>query len=71
MARTPFQRLLEEKGLTQSALAARLGVNKSTVALWVLRRIPAERVTEIERETGIPRHELRPDLWSPPQEAAQ
>jgi DNA-binding transcriptional regulator YdaS (Cro superfamily) len=71
MVRTSFQKRLEEKGITQSALAARLGVNKSTVALWVLRRIPAERVIEIERETGIPRCELRPDIYPQHLEAAQ
>lgn len=72
MIKPPFQKLLEEKGIKQSALARQLGVNKSTVALWVLRRIPAERVIEIERETGIPRFELRPDIYPPePLEAAQ
>lgn len=29
-------------------------------------RFPAERVPEIEAATGIPRHELRPDLWDKP-----
>jgi DNA-binding transcriptional regulator YdaS (Cro superfamily) len=28
--------------------------------------LPAERVLDIERVTGIPRHELRPDLYPPP-----
>ena len=63
MVKVSFQKLLEEKGITQSALAQRMGVNKSTVALWVLRRIPAERVIEIERETGIHRCKLRPDIY--------
>lgn len=67
-----FQKLLEEKRITQNELARRLGVNKSSVAVWVLRRIPAERVLEIERETGIERGKLRPDLYPPePLEAAQ
>lgn len=65
MNRTFFQKLLAEKGFTQSGLAAMLGVNKSTVALWVLRRIPAERVMEIEAATGIHRSDLRPDLYPP------
>jgi DNA-binding transcriptional regulator YdaS (Cro superfamily) len=61
----PFQKLLEDKGIKQSALARLLGVNKSSVALWALRRVPAERVIEIERETGIPRSDLRPDIYPP------
>lgn len=63
MIKPSLQKLLEEKGIRQSALARRLGVNKSTVALWTLRRVPAERVIEIERETGIHRCELRPDIY--------
>jgi DNA-binding transcriptional regulator YdaS (Cro superfamily) len=67
-----FQKLLEKKGIKPSDLARKLGVNKSTVSLWNLRRVPAERVIEIERETGIPRQELRPDIYPPEAlEAAQ
>ena len=33
------------------------------------RRVPAERVLEVERLTGVSRHELRPDLYPPPIEA--
>lgn len=42
-------------------LADGLGVRHQTFYSW--RRVPAERVLEIERLTGIPRHVLRPDLW--------
>jgi hypothetical protein len=38
-------------------------VDKSTVLRWEQRRVPAERVPEIERVTGIPRARLRPDLY--------
>ena len=65
----PLNRLLEEKGLRLSDLARKLGVNKSSVTLWGLRRIPAERVLEIEKFTGIPRHELRPDIYPAPEKA--
>ncbi|MCV0379022.1 YdaS family helix-turn-helix protein [Nitratireductor sp.] len=45
-----------------------LGVsNPSVIANWRARgRIPAERVLEVERITGISRHELRPDVFGPP-----
>jgi len=51
-----------------TALAELLGVaNHTTISKWRARgRIPAERVPEISRLTGIPRHELRPDLWEEP-----
>lgn len=44
-----------------------LGVNKSTVLRWERKKIPAERVLDIERATGVPRHELRPDIYPPPE----
>jgi len=38
-----------------------LGVHRSTVSKW--KRIPAERVLDVEEVTGISREELRPDLY--------
>ena len=43
-------------------LAAMLGVKYQSIQYWK-RRIPAERVLEIERITGVSRHELRPDIY--------
>jgi DNA-binding transcriptional regulator YdaS (Cro superfamily) len=40
-----------------------LGVTRAAVVKW--RDVPAERVVEIERITGIPREQLRPDLYAP------
>lgn len=45
-------------------LAPRLRLSQSSISMW--QRVPAERAHEIERLTGIPRHLLRPDLWTPP-----
>lgn len=42
-------------------LARRLKISPQAVHSW--RRIPAERVVAVERITGIPREELRPDLY--------
>ncbi|HEY4202611.1 MAG TPA: YdaS family helix-turn-helix protein [Devosiaceae bacterium] len=42
------------------ALASALGIRHQTFYSW--KRVPAERVLELERITGISRHELRPDL---------
>ena len=53
-----------EKAGGLSKLAASLGVRHQTFYSWS--RVPAERAVDIERLTGIPRHELRPDLWPLP-----
>ena len=52
-------------GLSDSDLAAKLGVSPEVVRLWRHghRRIPAERAIEISDAIGVPRHDLRPDLW--------
>ena len=52
-------------GKSQKDLAAQIGVRPSALCKWERGRIPAERVIEVERITGIPRHELRPDLYPP------
>lgn len=42
-------------------LASQLGVARQAVYQW--RRIPVDRVADVERITGIPRSELRPDIF--------
>lgn len=52
----------------QKALAKRVGTTQSQVWYWLSRSkkgVPAEFVLPIERETGVPRHDLRPDLYPP------
>jgi DNA-binding transcriptional regulator YdaS (Cro superfamily) len=44
-------------------LAAALDVAPQAISQWC--RVPGSRVIEIERITGVPRHELRPDLYPP------
>lgn len=57
--------ILEAGG--REALAARIGVHPNTIRYWAARSLPAGRAVQVEAVTGIPRHELRPDLWEPPQ----
>lgn len=45
------------------SFARRLGIRHQSLYSW--KRVPAERVPEIERITGISRHELRPDIYGP------
>jgi DNA-binding transcriptional regulator YdaS (Cro superfamily) len=54
---------LEAVGGTKE-LAAQLSISQSAVAQWT--RVPAERVSQIERQTGIARSILRPDLYGSP-----
>lgn len=61
-----FQSYLKERG-SLAAMAKELGITHSAILQWG--RIPAERVLEVERITGISRHDLRPDLY--PREAPQ
>lgn len=57
-----------QRGL-QTKIAKALGILPSAVCQW--RAIPAERVVDVERVTGIPRELLRPDLFrSSEQDAA-
>jgi DNA-binding transcriptional regulator YdaS (Cro superfamily) len=57
--------LLKSKGIKQSALAELMGVSEPTVSHWLSDRIrmPAERVADAERITGIDRSIWRPDLY--------
>lgn len=59
----PFKSLLKEHGSSLTLLADALSVNKSTVSRWGT-CVPADRLIEIEKATGIPRHVLRPDLFA-------
>lgn len=47
-----------------SALATALGINRVAVYQW--KRVPAERVRDVSRITGVPDYLLRPDLFDPP-----
>ncbi|MDD2862579.1 MAG: YdaS family helix-turn-helix protein [Acidiphilium sp.] len=45
----------------RTKLAALLGLHRASVFVW--KRVPAERVLDVERATGISRHDLRADLY--------
>ena len=49
---------------SMSKLARVLGLSSAAIAQW--KRIPAERIVEIERATGVRREVLRPDLYQRP-----
>lgn len=50
-------------GRTQ--LATALGIKPEAISQW--RRCPVLRVLDVERLSGVSRHELRPDIYPVPE----
>lgn len=72
MTPTDAFKLAIQRAGGQKSLAKRIGTTQQQVSFWLSRSkrgVPGEFVLSIERETEVPRHELRPDLY-PPAEAA-
>jgi len=63
-----LEKAIEAMG-TQNALAERLEITRGAIGQW--ERVPHERVLEVEKITGIPCWELRPDLYPPDRFSAQ
>lgn len=61
---TPLAEAVRRTG-SQSAFARLVGRNQSTVYDWLNegKALPAEYVLTVERETGVSKHDLRPDLY--------
>lgn len=54
--------LAKDKAGGPAALAKAIGgVTSQAVSQW--RKVPAERVLDVERITGVSRHKLRPDVF--------
>lgn len=54
--------LIREKRGLLAKIAHGLGLTRASVVKW--EKVPAERVVDIERITGIRRELLRPDLYA-------
>ncbi|MEY3288274.1 MAG: putative antitoxin of bacterial toxin-antitoxin system, YdaS/YdaT [Pseudomonadota bacterium] len=54
---------------TQQFIADSIGINQSNVGAWLTKNeskrveIPANRARQLESLTGIPREEIRPDIF--------
>lgn len=57
--------LNEQRG-RRTELATKLGCGPNAISQW--EQVPVRRVLEVSRITGIPRHELRPDMYPAKQE---
>lgn len=62
---TPLGRAIEAAGGRTADLAAMLKITPQALSQW--ERVPHLRVLDVERLTGVPRHELRPDIYPPPE----
>ena len=47
-------------------LAKRLGISKQAISQWQWRGVPADRVLAVAKATGVPKEELRPDIFGKP-----
>lgn len=64
MESAPLKDIFLAKGFKLAQIARAIAVDKATMTRWLQSRIPAERVRDVEKITGVPREVLRPDLWS-------
>lgn len=48
---------------SQTKLARVLGVTPQCVQFWTKSGIPPKWVIRVEKETGVSRHDLRPDIY--------
>lgn len=65
MSHSAFKRALARFDNNQSKFASAVGTSQQNVSNWLRdeKPLPAEYVLPTERETGISRHDLRPDLY--------
>lgn len=57
---TPLEAAIKAAGNAQK-FAELVGVTPQAISQW--RRVPALRVLQVERLTGVSRHDLRPDIY--------
>ncbi len=65
----PIERLRNEGWKPAKLASALSSITPQAISQW--KQVPAERVIEVERVTGLSRHLLRPDVFgdAPPERA--
>lgn len=65
LSRFEALKLVVEAYGSQEATGDALGVDQSTVSRWLTqsKQMPAPYVLVAERDTGVSRHDLRPDIY--------
>lgn len=58
---TALAKAKKNAGGTAALARALRKITSQAISQW--RRVPAERVLEVERATSVSRHELRPDIY--------
>lgn len=61
---SPLRRAIKSAG-GLAGLARPLGITEQAVSQWD--EVPPLRVLAVEKISGVPRHELRPDLYPVPE----
>lgn len=51
-------------GLARLLVSEGIQITSQAVNRW--KRVPTDRARDVARLTGVPLHELRPDLWESP-----
>lgn len=51
--------------INKSKVARHFGITRQAVGEWFKSEVPPTRVIELEKITGVPRYELRPDIYPP------
>lgn len=63
MSDVALSRAIKEVG-GPKALGDAIGISSQAISQWA--ECPPRRVLAVEAASGVPRHELRPDLYPPP-----
>ncbi|WP_082494625.1 MULTISPECIES: Cro/CI family transcriptional regulator [unclassified Methylobacterium] len=63
MSEAALKKAIELAG-GHAALARSLGISSAAISQW--QSCPPLRVLKVEAASGVPRHELRPDLYQSP-----
>lgn len=64
--KSPLRRFLKADDVRVTAVARDLGIHRTTLWRWAEDGVPLTKVIAVEKLTGIPRAELRPDFFAPP-----